>query len=345
MMTSPRITNSPRIPTNLITGFLGVGKTTAILHLLRNKPADENWAVLVNEFGEIGIDGAILQQSGATIREVAGGCICCVANLPLQIGLNMLIAKARPDRLLIEPTGLGHPQNIVDLLTGDYYGNLLELQAIVALADARKCTDTRYTEHETFRDQLQIADLVIANKADQCGADDFAALDSLLAAMGPPAQVFARVEQGALAPGWLRLPHIPRGERVASSPAHVSGSLALNPLAPPPAPPASVAEGQRCVRREGRGLGHFSCGWLFAPDAVFDMNALFTALHGLPVQRLKGIVNTDRGAFIVNMENGVLSLNDAGAAPESRLEIIHSEQLPWQQVEDVLLGALSAHRS
>jgi G3E family GTPase len=337
--------NNLRIPANLITGFLGVGKTTAILHLLRNKPADEKWAVLVNEFGEIGIDGAILQQSSATIREVAGGCICCVANLPLQIGLNMLIAKASPDRLLIEPTGLGHPQNIVDLLAGDYYGNLLELQAIVALVDARKCTDARYTEHETFRDQLQLADLVVANKADQCSADDFAALDRLLATLNPPAQVFARVEQGALMPDWLQLPHVPRAERTVAPPTHAPARSALNPLAPPSPPPARVAEGQRCVRREGRGLGHFSCGWLFARDVVFDMNALFTVLHGLPVQRLKGIVNTDRGAFIVNMENGVLSLNDAGAVPEGRLEIIHSEPLPWQQVENVLLDALSAPRS
>lgn len=331
-----------RIPTNLITGFLGVGKTTAILQLLRNKPADENWAVLVNEFGEIGIDGAILEQSGATIREVADGCICCVANLPLQIGLNMLIAKARPDRLLIEPTGLGHPQNIVDLLTGDYYGNLLELQAIVALVDARKCADARYTDHETFRDQLQVADLVVASKADQCSAEDFAALDDFLATLNPPAQIFARVEQGVLEPGWLQIPHVPRGERTVAPSTHAPMRSALNPLAPPPAPPASVAEGQRCVRREGRGLGHYSCGWLFAGDAVFDMNALFTVLHGLPVQRLKGIVNTDRGGFIVNMESSVLSLNDAGAVPEGRLEIIHPEPLPWQQIEEMLLSALRA---
>jgi len=66
------------IPTNLISGFLGAGKTTAILHLLRQKPADERWAVLVNEFGEIGVDGALLGNPDEVfIREVAGGCICC----------------------------------------------------------------------------------------------------------------------------------------------------------------------------------------------------------------------------------------------------------------------------
>ena len=75
------------IPTSLILGFLGVGKTTAILDLLKNKPENEVWAVLVNEFGEVGIDGAMLQTEGAFIKEIPGGCMCCVAGLPMQIGL------------------------------------------------------------------------------------------------------------------------------------------------------------------------------------------------------------------------------------------------------------------
>ena len=103
------------VPTNIITGFLGAGKTSAIVHLLQNKPKNERWAILVNEFGEIGIDGSLMQgqyseEQGIFIREVPGGCMCCAAGLPMQIALNMLLAKAKPDRLLIEPTGLGHPK-------------------------------------------------------------------------------------------------------------------------------------------------------------------------------------------------------------------------------------------
>ncbi|MEZ9795040.1 GTP-binding protein, partial [Vibrio splendidus] len=80
------------IPTNIITGFLGVGKTSAILNLMKNKPVNERWAVLVNEFGEIGVDGSLIQGNQATqqvfIREVPGGCMCCAAGLPMQIALN-----------------------------------------------------------------------------------------------------------------------------------------------------------------------------------------------------------------------------------------------------------------
>ena len=82
------------VPTNLISGFLGVGKTTAIRHLLANKPANERWAVLVNEFGEIGIDGATLaSDDGVDIREVAGGCVCCTSGPMLRVALTRLLRQ------------------------------------------------------------------------------------------------------------------------------------------------------------------------------------------------------------------------------------------------------------
>ena len=104
------------IPTNVVTGFLGAGKSTAILNLLKEKPEGERWAILVNEFGEVGIDGGLLGASSGRevfVREVPGGCMCCTAGLPMQMAMNMLLARAKPDRLLIEPTGLGHPYEVL----------------------------------------------------------------------------------------------------------------------------------------------------------------------------------------------------------------------------------------
>lgn len=97
------------IPTNVITGFLGVGKTTAILHLLKSNPSNERWAILVNEFGEIGVDGSLLQgqyseSHGVYIREVPGGCMCCAAGLPMQVALNQLLTRAKPQRLSVQGT-------------------------------------------------------------------------------------------------------------------------------------------------------------------------------------------------------------------------------------------------
>lgn len=160
-----------RVPTNIITGFLGVGKTSAIMHLLTHKPSHERWAVLVNEFGEVGIDGSLLQgqkkqQDQVFIREVPGGCMCCAAGLPMQIALNQLLSEARPDRLLIEPTGLGHPKEVLQVLSTEYYRQILALQKNITLVDARKLSDPKYTEHETFNQQITIADTVVGNKRD-----------------------------------------------------------------------------------------------------------------------------------------------------------------------------------
>ena len=108
------------VPTHIITGFLGVGKTSAILQLLNDKPTNEKWAILVNEFGEIGVDGSLFkgnqfkgkqfkgqhtETAGVFIREVPGGCMCCAAQLPMRVALNQLLLQAKPDRVLIEPTG------------------------------------------------------------------------------------------------------------------------------------------------------------------------------------------------------------------------------------------------
>ena len=140
--------------TNLITGFLGSGKTTSILHLLANKDPAEKWAVLVNEFGEVGIDGALLADSGAMVKEIPGGCMCCVNGLPMQVGLNTLLRQGKPDRLLIEPTGLGHPKQILDLLTAPVYEPWLELRATLCLLDPRQLLDEKAINNDNFRDQL-----------------------------------------------------------------------------------------------------------------------------------------------------------------------------------------------
>ena len=144
------------IRTHLITGFLGVGKTTAILHLLQHKPAHEKWAVLVNEFGEVGVDGAILAAQGAVVKEVPGGCLCCVSGLPFQMGLNMLIAREKPDVLLIEPTGLGHPRNILNTLRNEHYRDLLSIGAALCILDPRHLLNPRYTENDVYADQIQL---------------------------------------------------------------------------------------------------------------------------------------------------------------------------------------------
>jgi G3E family GTPase len=126
------------IPTHVIAGPLGAGKTSLIRRLLKDKPADERWAVLINEFGLVGIDAALLATAddGIAIGEIAGGCLCCVNGAPFQIGLARLLRRARPDRLFIEPSGLGHPLQILAQLGDAPWRGVLAVQPLVMVLDA-----------------------------------------------------------------------------------------------------------------------------------------------------------------------------------------------------------------
>lgn len=333
------------IPTNIITGFLGVGKTTAITHLLNSKPADEVWSVLVNEFGEIGIDGALLKNTNAHVREVPGGCICCVAGLPMKIALNMLIAKTKPDRIIIEPTGLGHPEEIINTLTGEYYDTVLDLRATITLVDPRKLVESRYADNANFKDQIAVADVLVANKIDLCSPLDRANFDDLVAEFNPPKQAAFAVQQGQLELGWLDYPR--RAHELNSPQHHAAQRNRLSPQRELYNAAIQLPDGQDYLRRENQGQGYYSCGWLFQPAIQFDFNQLFGWMTGLSLVRAKAVMNTDQGVYMFNAENGVLSVKPLmlGEEPEgepelldSRIELINDEVMVLDELEVALFG-------
>lgn len=329
------------IPTNIITGFLGVGKTTAITHLLKHKPQDEIWSVLVNEFGEIGIDGAMLKSVNAHVREVPGGCICCVAGLPMKMALNMMIAKTKPDRIIIEPTGLGHPEEIINTLLGDYYESVLDLRATLTLIDPRKLNDSRYTENANFQDQIAVADVLIANKTDVCGPAEQQAFDKLLAGFEPPKQAGFWVEQGRLEAAWL---DYPRKSHKVLHPQHHQKNR-LSPQRELYNASVRLPEGERFVRRENSANGFYSCGWLFQPEIQFNFNQLFGWLSGADFLRVKAVMHTNEGVYMFNAENGVLSVNQIPMQSQddildSRIEVIDDKQIPANSSEAILLGTV-----
>lgn len=307
------------VPTNIITGFLGVGKTSTILHLLKQKPAHERWAVLVNEFGEIGIDGGLLkgqhtEEQGVFIREVPGGCMCCTAGLPMQIALNQLLAKSRPDRLLIEPTGLGHPKEVVQVLSAPHYQEVLSLQRILTLVDARKLSDPRYTSHETFNQQIQIADVVVGNKADMYTQEDCHALQDYIKKWGKDEVAHTYTQYGKLPLSMLSGPTLATAK---VAPSHHHHHESTQPLA------GDVPlKQQEIISAENQGEGFQSTGWRFAPDIVFNHEKLRTWLASLHAERLKGIFITGAGVFGYNMTADGLTEMELDDCVESRLEII-----------------------
>ena len=323
------------VPTNIITGFLGVGKTSTILHLLENKPGNERWAVLVNEFGEIGIDGSLFEgqrgdKQGVVIREVPGGCMCCAAGLPMQVALNQLLVKARPDRLLIEPTGLGHPKEVLNVLLSTHYRESLSLQKTLTLLDARKLSDSRYTSHETFNQQIAVADTVIGNKLDLYEDKDQEKLIAYVKKTGK-AQVkviFSQHGEVALS----ELEGVPEEVLLDSSGHHThehqSRALAADFEIPECGYLTAVNEGE----------GFYSIGWRFSPDKVFDHQKLYLFLSGLQLERMKVVFITDKGFFGYNLTLDALTETKLDDCLESRVEMISDKAI--DVLEPQLLACL-----
>lgn len=304
------------VPTNIITGFLGVGKTSAILSLLKNKLKNERWAVLVNEFGEIGVDGSLVQgqqhDQEVFIREVPGGCMCCAAGLPMQIALNQLLQKAKPDRLLIEPTGLGHPKEVLQVLSTEHYRKVLSLQKNITLVDARNLSDTRYTDHDTFNQQIMIADTVVGNKRDLYQAGDAESLEAYIAKIAHANTKVIFAEYGVIASFELE-----GNTHFNEYPPRHHHHTHSNPLASEIVLPES---GMLKATNEGEGFK--SVGWRFAPEKVFDHRKLISLLVELKVERMKAVFITDRGIFGYNLTSDGLSEVELDECAESRIELI-----------------------
>ncbi|WP_342324378.1 GTP-binding protein [Kosakonia sp. BYX6] len=317
--------------TNLITGFLGSGKTTSILHLLANKDPQEKWAVLVNEFGEIGIDGALLADSGALLKEIPGGCMCCVNGLPMQVGLNTLLRKGKPDRLLIEPTGLGHPKQILDMLNAAVYEPWIDLRATLCLLDPRQLLDEKALTNENFRDQLAAADIIVANKQDRATAQSQQALEKWWAEFGGD-RLQVTATQGVIDGDLLDLPRRNMRELPASAEhSHAHGEKkGLAAL--------SLPAHQRWRRNLNSGQGHQACGWIFDADTVFDTVGLLEWARLAPVERVKGVMRIPEGLLRVNRQGQDLHIETQNVAPpDSRIELITASEADWNTLQSALL--------
>ena len=324
------------VPTNIITGFLGAGKTTVIMNLLKHKPANERWAVLVNEFGEIGVDGSLLQGQGSDkqvfIREVPGGCMCCAAGVPMQVALNQLLKEAKPDRLLIEPTGLGHPKEILQVLNSEHYQKSLSIQKTITLVDARSLADPRYTEHETFNQQIAIADIVVGNKQDLYQQGDHEKLQQYVEGFDEKPKQVVFTQHGELLPDLLTggtitvnapthvLEHHEHNHEHSHNHSHENKAIASEL----PMPESGV------IKAQNKGEGFVSVGWRFSAEKIFNHQKLQQLFSTLQVERLKAVFITDNGMIAYNASGDDLkeiALTELVLSElnESKIEIITNE--------------------
>ena len=326
------------IPTNVVTGFLGAGKSTAILNLLKEKPEGERWAILVNEFGEVGIDGGLLGASSGRevfVREVPGGCMCCTAGLPMQMAMNMLLARAKPDRLLIEPTGLGHPYEVLAALTTDYYQQLLDLRATLTMVDARKISDERYTKHSTFNEQLKIADVIVATKSDGYGD---AELENLKAYLNQKA-LWSERQLVVPSKGYLPLTLLDEPRKTWQLPAPIPSNM--------PSEANETAEQVQTefppegyIKLSNTGDGFVSHGWIFRDSFVFDRKALATLIRATSAERVKALIRTTEGHVGYNFSGERVEELMLRPLSDSRLELIADQDFSVTEFEAELLAAV-----
>ncbi len=295
------------IPANLVTGMLGAGKTTLIQRLLDQRPAGERWAVLVNEFGETGIDGARLREQGAFVREVAGGCMGCAAAVTLKVELNRLLREARPHRLLIEPTGLGHPRELLSLLSGEFYRDVLDLRATLCLVDARRLAEPEFTGSRIWQQQLESADVLVGSKSDLWSQADRRRFEFLCEEWRGRLQGEAVAAGGELATQWLE------------GPARAPGT------------PSSHVHDQH----DG---GYQGCGWQLSPELCFAPDALGDWLRALPHERLKGALRTPAGGLRIDGTADELNLVALEQCGENRLQLIGKPPMDCEALRRELMA-------
>ncbi|MHC8330443.1 CobW family GTP-binding protein [Pseudomonas sp. LB3P25] len=300
------------IPTHVIAGPLGAGKTSLIKHLLAQRPANERWAVLINEFGQIGLDAALLTRDvdGIALGEVAGGCLCCVNGAPFQIGLGRLLRKARPDRLFIEPSGLGHPAQLLRQLSEAPWQGVLAVQPCVLVLDAQALAAGKPLP-KAQQEALNSAGLLLMNKAENIDDADRQRIAGQL-----PARPLYWTQQAA-----LPLSELP-GLGVQAV-AGVDNFVAPQGLAQLPAiwtaPTLPI-----CLSQEQD--GGWSVGWRWHPSQIFDATLVGRWLESLAWWRAKLVIHSVDGWVSVNaLQNSVLDWQPSEWRRDSRIELIFSE--------------------
>ncbi|MGJ0622334.1 MAG: cobalamin biosynthesis protein CobW [Methylocystis sp.] len=216
-----------KIPATIVTGFLGAGKTTLIRHVLENA-GDRRLALIINEFGDVGVDGEILRACGIdncpeeNIVELANGCLCCTVADDFVPAIEALLAhEKRPDHIIIETSGLALPKPLVKAFDWPAIRSKLTVDGVIAVIDgkavaegrfaddldaiAKEREDTQTIDHdnpleEVFEDQLACADLVILNKTDLLGADEERDVANRLTQGARPAAKIVRASGGRVDP-------------------------------------------------------------------------------------------------------------------------------------------------
>jgi len=319
------------INTHLIIGRLGSGKTSCIRHLISQKPEDEKWAILVNEFGQIGLDAALLEtqsNDGVNISEIAGGCICCAAKSQLRVSLNQLIRTIRPDRLIIEATGLGHPAAIIDLLRDEYMSKIIKINSIIAVLDSTlfdtpfsAITEPHPLLTESFSQQTQLANIIVLNKSDLVADKNIVNATKYLDTIYPKKSQIIQSVNGNIPISLLSLQMGSDLEKTTHT--HINDSY--------DASSESFSFNNHSIESFCSETNEYlSFGYIFPADITFNRKKVQTFIESFCVNkitRLKGVFNCGKFWFAYNVSGSQHESYESFYRRDSRIEFISDDKL------------------
>ncbi len=306
---------------HVITGSFGSGKTTAIRWLMANKPENELWMVILNEFTDAGLDALSVAEAARgryDVRLVAGGCLCCVGELEFGKQLRDILRNFKPARLLIEPSGAGHAADIVDAMGVYEAQRALSLDSVICLVDPLDADRILRTRSPNDWSQIQSADALLLSKPDLAGEPEQQAFDEIAAAQYPAKRYIGSCRNGELPPEALQ-----RFERAASfslvqdaglSAAAQSTEFAIGGL----------SGSETRVRQ----LGLWAINWILPRELVFARVVIEPRLKWLLEAyqergRLKAVFRTGPGpSWLIQSHGHGLSGEDSAYRRDSRVEIV-----------------------
>jgi G3E family GTPase len=186
---------------NLIFGFLGSGKTTLVRHLLATRPTEKT-AVIVNEFGEVGVDGEILRGKDVDIVELNSGCLCCTLKGSLMTAVEELRAKAGVERIIVEATGVAQPGELTETLTDATMKTAIDIGPLVTVVDAARFPKLSAMLGEFYEAQIENADILVLNKVDLVDAAVLEQVRDDIRAINPAADIIF-AERADVDPAYL----------------------------------------------------------------------------------------------------------------------------------------------
>ncbi len=316
--------DKPTIPCHLITGPLGVGKTTTILQYLKQQAGRQFIAVLVNDFGPMGMDDAILEgelgdkvRSGSQVLMVPGGCICCSAAPGMIAALQKLATLPKVDRILIEPSGMAMTGDMLDLLHSLKQQHHLELRPTITLLDVREVDKQAYQRMPYFYRMFEAADILIGHRCDLATPVQLEKFREWSEGLYPPKLRIITTHHGELPGEVFELtkkeePTATGFQVLSPAPGH-DGPVKLKSGAAVGSG-AGVATGSSMVMTGAPAFKHAgeAGGVRWDASLRFDAQGMLEALHqivregfgGVKIERLKGVLQTDEGWQLMEIARG-----------------------------------------